>query len=161
MVSARLYRIFARSEELKPCWAWLILCTPNSNFLYMEEFYPLWSWRASRAYPVTSQPFSCPYQDSVHIEFYVDYVSFLFVSFRIPKQWGGTSMRPSCLNGFRTNPGQSWDCAVWSNQSFWLYWPLCLKMTLWLFFFQPSSLVLNLDSHPFSWSMELKAERLK
>lgn len=148
MVSTRLHGIFARRRRTRINWNLAELdwsyALQIQIFFIRQNFHPVWSLRASRAYPVTSQPFSCPYQDSVHIEFWmfcVDYVSFLFVSFRIPKQWGGTSVWPSCLNGFLTNPGQSWDCAVWSNQSavqwwmkchtkaFWFYWPLCLKMT--------------------------------
>lgn len=44
----------------------------NSLFLASlkkSDFQPIWSWQASRPYPVISQPSSCPYQDNVHTEF--------------------------------------------------------------------------------------------
>ena len=93
-----------------------------------HDFQPIWWWQASRAYPVISRPSSCPYQDSVHIEFWmfcVGCVCFHFVSFWILKQWGGTSMWPSCLNNFLTNPdqkGQRGDGVVCSNQSVLHWW---------------------------------------
>lgn len=93
-----------------------------------SEFQPIWSWQVSRAYPVISWPSSCPYQDSVHIEFWmfcVGCVCFLFVSFWILKQWGGASMWPSCLNNFLTNPGQkgqTGDWVVWSDHSVLQWW---------------------------------------
>ena len=113
----QIMNLFHLSWRIEP-W-----CLVPVYFLLKEWFPAIWSWQPSRAYPVISQPFSCPYQDSVHIEFWmfcVGCVCFLFVYFWILKQWGRTSMWPSCLNNFLTNPeqkGQGGDWLVWYNPS--------------------------------------------